>query len=419
MKRTMSIKGLVAGGVWFTLAACTGSVFADGLRNPPPSAEGLALVGARYTLIDDATASAYNPANLTGVENGDIVVSLTSARSEKEFTDALGQSARVKEEWYLMPDLYTAYRLKDSTAVLGLSVSTPYGQATEFKKDSSLRYTSPYRAEIRTINVSPTVAWPVGDALKIGVGLDLMWSDIDIQQVFPWASVVGNPLVPDGALRFEGDGVGVGGHLGITWQVTARQRLALVYRSAVDVEYDGTTRVEGAPLGVPFAPESDFSTEVKYPNVVGLGYAIQVTDKWSVGAEVEWFDWSRYQELVLDAGANSALLPNAAIPQLWDDTWNIGLGTAYTLNESWTLRAGYIYLETPIPDQTMVPLLAENDQHVITAGVGYQRGAHRVDVSYGVGIYDDRDISNHLNPAFNGSYEFASQLAAVSYGLTF
>ena len=420
MKRTTIMDAKCAGVALGMLCTVAGlSAYADGFRNPPLSAEGLAVVGGRYTLIDDATASAYNPANLLGVEKNELVLSVTSARSEKKFTDASGQSASVEEEWYLMPDLYTAFRPEGSDMVAGIAITTPYGQATEYDKDTPLRYSSPYRAEMRTINVTPSLAVPIGEQIKVGAGMDIMWSDFELKQVFPWSSVAGNPLVPDGELRFDGDAVGLGGNVGITWQVAKQHRLALVYRSAIDLDYDGDTIASGAPVGLPVAPRSDFSTTIKLPSSVALGYGVNLSDKWSVGVDVEWFEWSRYQDLTLDAGLNAPLLPTATIPQNWDDTWNFGLGSAYELNEAWTLRAGYIFLETPVPASTMSPLLAENDQHVITVGAGYQQGAHRLDVAYGIGIYHDRTVSNNQNPAFNGEYTFDSQLASVSYGYTF
>lgn len=405
---------------WACVAGWLGTspLWADGFRNPPPSAEGLGLVGARYTLIDDSSAAAYNPANLTEVEQAETLLSITAARSDKKFTDAAGQQAKVKETWYTMPDLYTALPLENGL-VAGLALTTPYGQATEFEKTSPLRYTAPYFAEMRAINLNPTLAKRINDRLDVAIGLDVMWSDLDLRQVFPWSIATGNPLAPDGSIKFEGDGVGVGGNAGLTWRFAEKQRVALVYRSAMDIDYEGDTTVSGAPAGVPVAPRSDFESTIKFPNSIGFGYGVDVTDRLSIGVDVEWFEWSRYQELTLDAGANAALLPVATTPQNWKDTWNFGVGGDYRLNEAWTARAGYIYLETPVPDSTMLPVLAENDQHVITIGLGYHQGAHRVDVAYGLGIYDDRKIDNNQNPAYNGTYELSSQLASVSYGFSF
>ena len=41
------------------------AALADGYRNPPPTAEGIAKSGVNSVFVDDASAIAYNPANLT------------------------------------------------------------------------------------------------------------------------------------------------------------------------------------------------------------------------------------------------------------------------------------------------------------------------------------------------------------------
>lgn len=418
--------------VWMVpLLVCWGSSWmgateagADGFRNPPPSAQGLGQVGSRYTLIDDASATAFNPANLTDVEKTDLLLSITAARSDKDFTAPTGEKAELKEKWYVMPSAYAAWALEKKGWVAGIGVTTPYGQGSEFKQDSYFRYTAPYFAEMRSVNINPTLTAPLSDSLALGVGLDVLWSDLDLRQIFPWSQVVGNPAAPDGQARFEGDGVGFGGNLGLTWRVTEKQRVALVYRSAIDVDYEGDFTVSqipgaGTPASFPASPRSDFDTTIKFPNMVAIGYGVELTDSLSVGAEVEWFEWSRYESLTLDAGANASLLPVPTTPQNWEDTINAGVGASYRLCDTWTARAGYIYLQTPVPDSTMLPVLAENDQHVITVGLGYKDGDNRFDVAYGLGIYEDREIGNNQNPAYNGTYEFQSQLLALSYGRTF
>jgi long-chain fatty acid transport protein len=412
MGAVVALSGMVPGGI----------ALADGFRNPPPTAEGLGIVGARYTMIDDASAAAYNPANLMGVQKSDLLLSLTMVRSEKDFTSPLGAKDSVKEEWALLPDLFYALPLEGGRAVAGIAVTTPYGQSSELDRDGYFSQFSPYFAEMRTVNLNPTVAYRLNDQLDVAVGLDVMWSDLELRQVFPWSMLTLDPASPNGTARFEGDGIGVGGNAGITWRPAAGHRVALVYRSAIDVDYEGDFTIDNVPgAGTPAAvarSRTDFESTIKFPNVVALGYGVDLSDRLSVGAEVEWFQWSRYDQQTLDIAENAPLLGGRdTITTDWDDALNFGAGAAYRLDDQWTARASYIFLASPIPDETMLPVLAENDQHVISVGLGYASGAHRLDLAYGIGIYDDRDIDNNQQPALNGKYEFSSHLLAVSYGV--
>lgn len=395
------------------------SGLADGFRNPPPSASGLGVVGARYTLIDDVTASAYNPANLMEVKQTAWEFALGAVYSDKDITTAAGESADVDEQWFLLPNLYFALPLEGGRMVAGLSVTTPYGQATEFDQNSAFRYTAPYLAEMRAVNVGPVLAFRLTDTLDAAIGINVMWSDLELRQVYPWSLVLENEALPDGRAQFEGDGVGIGGSAALTWRPANGHRLAISYRSAMDVDYEGSFRLSGIPAPGIGAPRSDFESTIKFPNLIGIGYGFDVTDRLKVGADLEWIEWSRYEELTLDAGDNSALIEPSRIPQNWDDALNFGVGGVYQLNDQWVIRAGYIFLQTPVPDQTLLPALPENDQHVITAGFGYANNGNKLNVAYGLGLYEDRNISDNNNPAYNGKYEFISHMVSISYGRDF
>ena len=49
--------------ILITLGAMAQALYADGYRNPPPTAEGIAKSGANSVFVDDASAISYNPAN--------------------------------------------------------------------------------------------------------------------------------------------------------------------------------------------------------------------------------------------------------------------------------------------------------------------------------------------------------------------
>lgn len=398
--------------------ALAASAHADGFRNPPPNPAGLGAIGARYTLIDDASASAYNPANLLGVDKSEVELSLTAVQSDKSITQP-GVKTEIKDDVYLLPSLFSAIPLKEGRSVLGVAITTPFGQATEFEQDSAFRYSSLYFAEMRAVNLGPVLAYRVSDSLDVAIGLNAMWSDLDLRQVYPWGMVAGNPALPDGRATFEGDGLGWGGSLGLTWRPAVGHRIGLSYKSAMDVDYEGDFKLTGIPAPGLGLPRSDFESTIQFPNLVGLGYSIELSERLSVGAEVEWIEWSRYEQIELDVAENAPLVQPSVIPQDWDDAFNAGVGAVYKVNEQWTARFGYIFLQTPVPDQTLLPSLPENDQHVISAGLGYAKDGQRISFAYGLGLYEDRTISDNQNPAYNGKYEFLSHLASVSYALEF
>lgn len=398
------------------LALLAGHASADGFRNPPETAEAMARDGGKLTSINDASAMAVNPANMVGVDRADGAVSLTLIHTETDYDSGVG-SATTDDPWKILPNAFLAFPIDPGTLVAGVALTTPFGQSTVWEKDSVLRYSVPYHAELRVVNINPSVAARVNERVSVGLGFNVFNSELKLRQFLPWSSVVGNPAAPDGLMKFDGDGSGVGWNLGVQVKLTDRQSIGATYRSAVEVDYEGDFRVSNIPDPALAAPKSDFESEIEFPSIAAVGYGIQVNDRLHIGVDVEWIEFSTFQQLPLDIGVNNALLPLPGVPQQWDDTWTYGVGAEYRLNETWVLRGGYKFMETPIPDATLAPTLPDADRHLLTAGVGYQKGDHRLDMAYAYSIFDDRTTSGNPDPAMNGSYDISSHLFVITYGL--
>ena len=413
------------GLILFLAFALSGAnVHASGFRNPPEGASSLGRAGGRIAFADDASAISANPANLADLKEKQIMVSLTAAHSETDYKGASG-SGSTREPWKLLPNAFLAWPTKHEGVVAGLGVTTPFGQSMEWEQDGPFRYTAPYFVEMRLVDFRPAVAFPLGEHFTFGVAADVMWSDLDFRQVYPWSVLAGNPAVPDGEVRLTGEGQGLGGSAALAWKITSRQRLALTYRSPFNVDYSGDTELKGLPAvaGGPAAAglpgSSDFDTTIRFPAVWGLGYGIELTDKIRLGADVEWVEFSRYDRLDLDAGALSRLLPAETIRQDWKDVWTLGVGMDWKLTECTVLRAGYTFLESPIPDETLAPTLPDADRHAVSLGVGFRKARHALDLAYVWGHYDDRDVRANQNPAYVGRYENEASMLALSYGCFF
>lgn len=407
---------LVVGALMVTLAI---PARAEGFRNPPDGAAALGRGGGKIALTDDATSISHNPAALTGISEPLVEAAVTVIRAETEFDSPLGPTEETEDPWKILPNLYAVWPLAEQDVVAGIGVTTPFGQSTEWDDDGIFRYSAPYYAELRVINVNPTLAFHLNDQLSLGLGADVYLTDLNLEQVYPWSAATGVAGVPDGKADFCADGEGFGINAALLWKPCARHSLAFTYRSAVSVELEGDLELSGIPPGFPAASRSDFETEIDFPATLGLGYGFQASDKLRLGADVEWIGFSDYGELPLDAGANTPFLPARVIPQDWEDSWTFGVGGDYQLSDEWVLRAGYIFIESPIPDDTLSPTLPDADRHVVSAGVGYRRGAHGVDAAYALSLFEDRDIEGNINPAYDGEYCISSHLMSVSYVYTF
>ncbi len=400
---------------------------AEGLRTTPPGAFDLGRAGGRIAQVDDSSAVVHNPANLVDLSAAELQLSPGLVYIQADFQSPLGQSARTTDPWKPLPNAFFGMPLGDGQFGAGLGITTPYGLGPTWDQGSSAfarpgglwRYQAPYEAQLTTININPGVAAKFGDLLSVGVGLDVMWSDLSLKQFYPWFMLTGNMADPDGNIKAEGDGVGVGGNVGLTLQITERQRIALTYRQPLEIDYSGDFQVNNAPAilgGGRF--RSDFKTSIRFPTIVSAGYGINLTDKIRVEADVEWLEFSRFKDLPLMLSNPLPGLPGSVNEQ-WKDTFTIGIGGDWQFAPGWVVRAGYQFYQSPVPDATFSPTIPDSDQNVLTVGLGYSNRHHSLEAAYGADFYATRNISNNQNPAFNGKWSFTVHLFSFAYRYRF
>jgi len=377
---------------------------ADGYRNPPEGAAAQGRAGARYTQGDDPSTVTFNPANLMDLERQSVMLSAGVGYSQVKYTSPLGQSEDSEDPWRILPAVFAAWALKDGDYVAGLGIHMPYGQSTEWDKDGFIATVAPYFAQMKTVNLNPSIATRIGKNLSVGVGLDVMWSELESRT-----------LLAGSELKLTGDGESLGGNIGLTWQLSDRQRLAATYRSPMSVTYKGDSELSGLP-------GTDFETEIDFPTTVGIGYGIHLTDAVRLEANAEWVEHSRNQELGFDLGGYNQMLEQQLgteaaqallnQDQSWDDTWTVAVGADWAFAPCYVLRAGWTFLPTPIPGETLMPYLPQGDKNVFALGLGYSKDDHSFDVAYSVLVTDDRDL-------VAGKYEFNIHLIGLSYDYSF
>ncbi len=400
-------------------------VRADGYRNPPPTAAGIGKSGVNRVFVDDASAISYNPANLTLVDGGSLVVDMTIAHTESTYNGPHGK-VRPDDPWQPLPNTYVAMPSRQDGIVFGFGISTPYGQGSSINKYGLLaantNQPSPlYDAKMMVLDFGPSVGIKLSDSLSVGLGADIIYSTLEFKQHYPWGLLTGG-FAPDGDAEAEGDGIAFGGNLGVTWKPVDRHTAVFTYRSPFKMEYDGDFKVSnfqalppipGLPDFSGTTPASDFSTEIEFPTILAFGYGVELTDSIRIEANVEWLEWSRNESMTIDLGNNAPLISGQeTIPNNWNNTFTFGVGGEWQVCENWTLRSGYAFIETPIPDATLSPILPDADRHALSFGAGYSSGAHTVDVAYTFSFYDDRTTPS-------GTYDIDSDLVGLTYSYSF
>ena len=278
------------------------------------------------------------------------------------FVPAFHASTALGEQWHL-----------------GLSLTSPWGLVTKYDNGFIGRYHA-ITSSLRTINVTPAVAWRPVPELSIGVALQIQYaaarlsSDVDfgaIGALTPALSRAGfRPGSADGRSTVTGNDTAFGWLIGAQWEPRPGTRLGASFRSAVFHGLKGDVQFEGVPAPLrPAFTGSQARAQLTTPETATLGLSQRIDDRWTVLVGVEWTNWSRFRDLAVrfDSGR-----PTSVTEERWRDSWFVSIGGEYHVRPDITLRAGLAWDQSPVPEATRTPRIPDNNRYWLSAGASWQ-----------------------------------------------
>ncbi len=393
----------------------------------PPSFAGTPVHGAKAAgmgtafvgLANDPSAIMHNPAGLTQLKGTNMYGGGTVVIPSTEYVSPTGQSEETDFKVFLPPHFYISSDFNMEDIVLGLGIFSPFGIGGRYwSEDGLTRYIST-ESTIATISVNPTLAWQVTPKLSIGFGVYYLHSFNTAEKMLD-QSMFG---APDGKFSLDADGGGWGYNLGILVAPFEKLHFGFAFRSKVSVDQKGDAELENiAPALQPVFGGSQFKTDVEtsvtLPEIVSFGIAWKPATRLTLAFDVEWVRWSRFNQQIIDFKNEipAAGLSDILVDLDWNDQWLIKFGLEYYLNESFALRTGYAFVETPVPEHTLSPANPDEDGHNFSIGFGYKIGKWIVDGFYMVEIYKDRDVNNNI---LSGEYKNIAHFIGFSIGNKF
>jgi len=263
---------------------------------------------------------------------------------------------------FVPPVFYAALPLGDRVSV-GLAVNVPFGLKTEYD-DTWIGRFQGIESKLTAINYNPAVAYKITDSISVGVGVNYQFLQTDL------TNAVATPL-GEGVTGITAQDGAWGWNVGAIWQATSDTRIGVSYRSRLNYELQGTVNTKVASTGIP-VPGGSFaaSADVTFPDILSLGVTQKLGDTWDVLGGVTFTHWDVVQQINI---VNTAT--NATAQQLianFRNAWRLSLGVNNHLSETWMLRGGLAWDQTPVQDQFRTVRLPDNDRYWLAVGVGYR-----------------------------------------------
>ncbi len=391
-------------------AIATGGAQASGFALMEQNASGLGNAYAgQAAAAEDASTIYFNPAGLTQLAGRQVVGGGNFVRPITEFNDrgstgpsiplapplghATGGEGGDAGDWAFIPHGYLSWEMVPSRVWLGIGISVPFGLKTDYTEDWVGRFHGT-RSEVKTVNINPSVAWKASEAVSLGAGLNIQKFDAELANATSYRAAAfgvfqatGNPAIlaavpagSEGIATVEGDDWGVGWNVGVLLNLTPATRIGISYRSKIDFELDGDVKFENRPVALaPVLPNGDIKADVEVPDTLSIGVAHQLTPKAQLLADYTWTGWDSIQDISIyrDNGAGLSRLELNM-----HDSWRMGVGMNYQLNDALKLRFGVAYDRSAIRSGR-TPRLPDEDRLWFALGAQWTASKQTaIDIGY-------------------------------------
>jgi len=252
---------------------------------------------------------------------------------------------------------------------------SPWGLDIKWDESAAAAFSSSHSWYDR-VAVTPTVAYKINDQWSVGAGLSLGKSEAGDEHYF----FTGTPTPTGATANFKiktdtTDSFNWSYNLGVMYKPTKEVTLGLTYRSKTDTEFSGTTTVSGYPVpGSPINQTVNTDLSIDHPYQIQLGIRYQPVQTFSLEFDFVRTDWSSIGNYTAKFDAGLILLGGATsrtYERNWKDTNQIRFGAEWKTLDWLTLRAGYFYDPSPIPDNTFDLTWPDADKKTYSFGAGF------------------------------------------------
>ncbi|MGC8650494.1 MAG: OmpP1/FadL family transporter, partial [Hydrogenobaculum sp.] len=245
-------------------------------------------------------------------------------------------SADSNANLFLVPEIGIIHRINNKL-VFGIGAFGVSGMGTDYSGKGPLQAGGVpafynMRTTLQFMRIIPALSYQINPMISIGAGIDFAYGSLDMNATMPNGCGQTSPCTGEASYGGgQSSALGIGGQLGIAFNFGNFVYAGLNYQSPISMTYKHVFDFQGASRGKFSGSFQDLKLE--QPQELAFGVGVAPTEKWNVGADVRWINWSNadgYKEFG------------------WKDQWVFAVGTSYKVTPKLTLRAGFNYARSPI-----------------------------------------------------------------------
>ena len=361
-------------------------------------ARGNALGGAMVAKANDPSALAWNPAGITQLKGTHMQAGVAMISPMMDLTTTAGGTTTknsMTKNVFFVPNAFVTQQVNDNIW-FGVGSFTRFGLGTEFDENWAGRYAS-YNTAIESYSINPNIAYKFNDYISVAVGVEFMKVRADLRKKLD-ATRQNNPNTYAGDVdqRLVVNGFTPGLNAAIHVTPNEEWSLGFSWRSKMDHRAEGSASYN-VPAAVsassPLFQDSSVSMNMNTPHMMFGGVEYKPMDNLSLEFDAVFSMWSDYSAIDYYFDKVTAVGRQAVrADKKWNDVWKFEFGVEYLPIEDLTLRAGYFYDQSPIPDGYIDYMLPTSDRQNVSFGIGWKYNNFSIDAAYNYLWMKDRTI---------------------------
>lgn len=273
--------------------------------------------------------------------------------------------------------------------------------------------------------ILPSVSFRFG-SLSVGASVNIF--NVKYESAFPitnfeWNDTLGLPAYQ---MEYDMDAWSFGFNAGLMYDVSEDLRLGAFVRSSFSADLKGSVKSELLSSIDSVSAESEVTTTLEYPWILGAGLLYKFSAEWIVNLDFQYSLFgSSSESLVMNYSDPGWSTKNFQTDPLtgvnpsnillaFEDAFDAGVGLEYMFTD-WSLRSGYRFSQSQNNDASYNFLFPTVDQHWISLGLGYNDSIYFVDLTAAYAFGADTEIISI--PSVSGNYD--SQTINVSFTLKY
>lgn len=370
-------------------------------------------------VVNDATATYYNPSALTLLKNPQIITLGTVSNFNSHFTGQVTQastgftqtgSSNAHTHYYL-PSLYLGSPTNDKVFI-GLAIV-----ANNFNRDiqdtSILRYVQSGNS-IQDIDIVPGIGVKINDCFSVGAGVNISHANFVLQPISGFPSF----NIPDAQSRNTSSDTSWGGNLGFLIKPARWTLIGFNYRSAIGYQLTGKSVFEGNP-GI---TSNNYHFKFWTPARSTLSINQFVTPKLGFIGTIQYIQWNILKNINIfniatQIGARPVIIPEATAYFHLRNGWIFTLGNHYHVSPKWVVRFAASYAQSPGNSYYQI---SNGDNYILGVSTGYEITKHIIlDGSYAYAFIKNQNIKintgRNLVSGVNQGYRDSVSLKLTFY----